>query len=377
MGDTIYLPAAWDKIKRRSEKLLNRLRNKLNERFNRISYELLWSLYGHPQSWRFRRLLPVAHQVQLIGKLFLKPPTVHKKLVEGLAAENGTRLRMAYLGPETSYEWLIYRFFGENEVSRKDLGTCGLTALKRETARLADQADIIVVERNSILHWRPRSGTWVIMPEEVHMVMDFTPGQTWEQIEKQFKRTMEYNLRKVRKAGFQLEFAQLPQELEPFYENMYYPYTLQRHKDHAQLASFEYIQGFLDHAELKMVRLPEGQVVGGYLCQHRGKVMHWLYNGVLDGDQKWMEQGAFSALYYLGVRKDFERGIDRVDIGGVVPFEDDSLYQHKKRWGFRPEPNPWSYTDWLLWAPDETSSAAEWIKNHPPLTGMSRHSKNI
>lgn len=373
----ISFPAIWSKLGRKFKTRSTHLRDRLDKRFNQITYEIIWVLYSHPLSWRYRWLLPIAHQFQLVGKFLFKSQLLHIRLVEGINSDGGNKLRLFYFGPGTSYAWFVFRLFGDRATIRTDLGTCRSSNLRRESRRLAEKTDLIVIERNSLLRWKPHYGTWIVMPESVHMVMDFAHDQTWDQVEKIFNRTMEYNIRKVRKAGFQLSMGKLPEGLERFYRNMYYPYTTYRHKDHAQLASLEYMQGFLGHAELKQVCLPDGRVLAGYFCQRRGRVMHWLYNGVLDGDPRWMQQGALSALYYLGIRKDFEQGIQRVNIGGVIPFEEDSLYQHKKRWGFHPEKNPWSYTDWLIWAPDETSVAAEWIKGHLPLEGVASLSKNI
>ncbi len=364
-------------LQRKYNTVRERTLRELDKNFNRFTHELLWRLYANPQSWRYRTFLSPAHQLQLLGKLLFKPHSAEIILTEGIQAETGQPLRVIYIGTSISYSQFVYLLFADQQVTRTNLGSCHILRQHQTAARLAKDADLVILERNSLLKWAPSSGVWASTPVDIQMIIDFDAEMTWEKYEKSVKRSMGNNIRKVRKAGLQLKLANLEENLDNFYDNMHVPYIEQRHKGHIMATSLSSLQNIQGQSELKMIYLPDGKAIAGYFCYRRGKVSLWIVNGILDGDETWLEQGALSALYYLGLRQDFERGIYRIDCGGVAPFENDPIFIHKKRWGFHPAQNPWGYTDWFFWAPDENSPAAGWIQSHPPIAEFARFSPNF
>ena len=319
--------------------------------------------------------MALAHFSHLLTKFLFKGLKSRIILYNGEEAITNQPFRLLYVGSNTDLCIITYRFYGSHPFEEKDLGECWFFQVKQRLAGLAQQADLVLVSRNCFSKWAPRKGRWMVVPSQLRMVMDFTPGQEWSSIEKVMKKRQSYNIHKMRNNGYHLETSTDPKDLDFFISQMYLPYIGHRYKDQGQVASRWYLKELFPHAELKFAVCPDGKRVAGLYCYRQGRVAHWMYLAALNGNEYWTQQGALAAVYYLGIQEAFENGLRRVDVGEVRPFQDEKLYTHKKHWGFKPVLHPWNYCDWLFWAPDESSFAAEWLDVHPPISGFAHHSK--
>jgi hypothetical protein len=72
-----------------------------------------------------------------------------------------------------------------------------------------------------------------------------------------------------------------------------------------------------------------------------------------------------SAFYYHTIKYGFEQGLQRYDVGECRPFTTDGIYLHKQRWGMYPVRDLWGTREWMLWAPDQSPVAMQWLNAHP------------
>ena len=284
---------------------------------------------------------------------------------------------MIYIGTKADHTYLSERFFQGCPFSVTEIKKIPRKDLQKEINQLSELFDLIVVARNSCNHWVPSTGKWMVTPTLLYMVKDFQYGESWEEFEKEIKKGNDRNIRRIKQAGFKLEISHTRSDLDFFISKMHQPYMTKRHSDQAEIATVEDLEAIFDQSEIKFVVTPEGERVAGGFCQKIGQTIFWLFNGLVDGDESWLKKGAVSANYYLGIKDDFERGYQRINLGFVKPFTNDPLYLYKKHWGFRPVPMPWNYKDWLIWAPRPSQILDQVFEPDNYITEFTCFSKNI
>lgn len=137
-----------------------------------------------------------------------------------------------------------------------------------------------------------------------------------------------------------------------------------RFKSCAETASLEYVLSRNTCGTILFSCNPSGEKVAGQLFFPCKSTLYGSMNGILDGDENLCSMGVLSSLYIFMMEYAFDHNFSTVDMGDVRPFENDGVYIHKKRWGFKPVINPWLTTDWLFWIPNKSKTALDWLSNN-------------
>lgn len=253
---------------------------------------------------------------------------------------------------------------GAGEIAPR--GSVPLLHMRAAADLLAPQADLVIVERSSLLDWRPSSGTALVLPLWVHMLFNFSGLQNWQAVEQQMVH-QKNNILQARRKGFTSRISYDPAEFEMFYERMMLPTATGRFQEYAEIKSKEELRWFFDNGGLLMVDDAAGSPVAGWVMLFQKPTCYAICAGVLDGSDVLYKQGAMSAVYYHCVRWCYENGFTRFDLGGCRPFASDGVYQYKRRWGFQPIIDPWNSREWLFWAPNNAPAALDWLQAHPPV----------
>lgn len=304
--------------------------------------------------FEFRRLLVLLRR-GLSYKLFV---------FKGIAADMNVPFSVAYFADGENMDYLISLLFADGQVERVQRGSCSLWALAKTATMLAQEVDLVVVERNSLLKWKPSFGSWVVGPTWIKSVLDFKPGETWEQVQTRFKKQSRY-IRRFKEAGYTSVVTNRDEDFDFFYDRMHVPLIETRHKGYGSVGSKKGLYPFFKRGHIRFALNSENQPVAGWLNWVQGDVMVAYVNGVLDADRKWMEDRALSVLYYYLLQWCHENGMRRCDAGGARPFAHDGVYVHKLRWGFHPVQELWQIHQWLFWAPYDSPAALKWLETHP------------
>ena len=314
-----------------------------------------------------------------LARLFLTRPTYELRrlllllrrglsfkvfVLRGTASVTNALFSVAYFASGDGMSYLESLLFADGQAKCEQRESCSLWALAKTAAELAREVDLVVVERNSLLRWKPSCGSWVVGPTWVRMVFDFVPGQSWEQVQARFKKQQK-NIRYFRKNGYTYSVSRQDEDFDHFYHRMHIPLIDTRHKGYGLIDGKQNLYKFFKQGFVMFALNRENQPVAGDLDSLRGDVMLAVVNGVLDGERKWMQEGALNVLYYYELQWCHEHGLRRCDIGGARPFAHNGLYTHKRRWGFQPVRGLWQVHDWLLWAPHDSPVAMQWLEAHP------------
>jgi hypothetical protein len=237
---------------------------------------------------------------------------------------------------------------------------------------LAREVDLVVIERINLLGWTPKSGAWVISPTWVRMVTELDLDRPWGEVERGFKKH-ERNIRRFMRAGYAYRISRDEKDFDFFYDRMYVPLVTSRHEMEAFVDTRAHLLSYFRRGFLLMILDREGQPVAADLDYLRGDMLFGIACGVLDGRADILEEGALSAIYYYALKWAHENRIRRCDICEVRPFVDDGVYQYKRRWGYGPVEELWNTREWLVWAPEHSPMAQEWLRDHPFLPEFARH----
>lgn len=293
---------------------------------------------------------------------------------QGAEVRSGRVLRVAYVGDQYAYKvnsprYLQHILFQPDSFSVESLGECAMTGARRLAQRLASSADLVIVDGSDVLRWQPAAGEWLLAPSWVRMIIPFHPGQTWADVEKNLRFHRE-NIRTARRAGLTALISHSDADFELFFERMHVPMMQDRHKEYGVIDNKEHMRRLFHEGLLFMV-YKDGQAVAGEVLHLRRNSLFGISNGYLDGDPRWLNDGAISLLYLETIRWSLENGMARYDMGGVRPFTANGLYQYKLHWGALPEVDLWHGRSWLLWAPSAAPAAVDWLRAHPlaPVQG--------
>jgi hypothetical protein len=332
---------------------------------------LLVRLSADPQPGALKQAAGAAvENARLRLLLALEGEQGQAELWQGDEKESGAPLRVAFIGDERAYKghsdgYLRRLFFRPGEKCRP-LGAVAMRRSGEAAQNLAPLADLVVVERSRLLNWLPPAHeAWRLTPTWVRMAVTFRQGEAWEALEARMEGHQN-NIRRFRKAGFRCRESVSEADFDLFYERMHVPLVTSRHGEATDLESREaMLESFRKGGLLLFADTPDGQTVAGKLLYRRGGVVYVYAAGTLDGDKRWHNQGALSALTYHEIWWAYHNGVRLLDCGSVRPFTTDGNYLFKLRWGIQPIHDPWVARDWLFWAPGRTPAALRWLRAHP------------
>jgi len=142
------------------------------------------------------------------------------------------------------------------------------------------------------------------------------------------------DLRRVRKYGLQFEVTKDREKFDLFYHQMYVPYIKSAHGDRAALMSYEGMMAKYAQSELLLIKRDGEYIAGENLLYENGIVRAWSL-GVLNGDLRYVKEGAVGALYYYRMKYLREHGYRRLQIGASRAFLKDGVLCFKKKWDMR------------------------------------------
>jgi hypothetical protein len=221
--------------------------------------------------------------------------------------------------PDTGF---IEYFFPGSTVTR--VNTIYAWNLKRFSRRY----DKVIIDMHS--HLAPFFTDGHISARWIRQGIDLTT-----QAEELFK--IKWILREKKKAEkFQPLFSADPADLDFFYDKMYVAY-LQKRFDDAIIVKKVFFQNYLGECGELLFLKKDDQIVAGALFDHVGNSYILLTLGVTD--EKYVKEGATTALYYYGIKRAQEKGATYFDYGLSRPFVSDGVLKYKSRWGGRIERN--------------------------------------
>ena len=139
------------------------------------------------------------------------------------------------------------------------------------------------------------------------------------------------DMRRISKYGLHFEVTKDRDKFKLFYHQMYKPYILNAHGNRAALMSYEAMMTRYVRNELVLIKRDGKYIAGSNLVYQDGNVRAWSL-GVLDGDYRYVKEGAIGALYYYKMKYLHEQGYRHMEAGASRAFLKDGVLCFKKKW---------------------------------------------
>jgi len=217
------------------------------------------------------------------------------------------------------------------EPVEKEIGRVPLWRLGQLINTSKSDLTFIGASKHLLQHLPTRNA--ILLPRNVDQMLDVRGD--WEDVLKRFHTTVRRNeLRLVRKYGYEYELSNRDADFEIFFHEMYRPSMRTRHGQQAHLIPYEKAYRTFKNGVLFLVKR-EGNCVSSGLCDiaREPGVVHFLMEGVRQGDPQLLKEGAQSTLYYAITRWANEHGYETVDFEATEPFLKKGILQHKRKWG--------------------------------------------
>lgn len=121
--------------------------------------------------------------------------------------------------------------------------------------------------------------------------------------------------------------------LSTFYHQMYLPNSVARFGKLAVTNDFEQIRKRLRRGGFLLFITRKGERIAGALCCVEKQRLIGYRCGVVNGDEKILECGAMTAVYYFLVDYAVKNGLREFDLLDSMPFLVDGVYHYKASWG--------------------------------------------
>ncbi len=213
-------------------------------------------------------------------------------------------------------------------------------------------ASLLIVDLHPWLAAPYRREGWRLVPESVRWQGDverLPPPRPAE--------TLRSDMRKVDRYGYRREESAGDAEWAEFLEQMALPYAHARFGEEVWFPDRRMLRHLRKRGRLLFVNRDDMRVAGG--CVVSTPSCLWLsLVGTKNGDERWVREGALSAVYLLTFDWARQQGYRRLDVGTTWPFPNDGLARYKAKLGLAPAPNPLAFTNALYVDPECASLAA-------------------
>ena len=144
-------------------------------------------------------------------------------------------------------------------------------------------------------------------------------------------KSVKNTLRKVKNSHFRLEVSSDASIFDEFYYKMHLPYIQNRHGESSLEESYERMKArFSKNSDMLFLIKGSQRIAGIMICYQNGEALAYRL-GVRNGDFRWVEKGAISALYVNTMSHCRAKGFKKLSLGGSRPFFSDGVLTYKQR----------------------------------------------
>ena len=278
----------------------------LNNFLKKIHFRLpLWLSYFY---------MPIVNFIRDLQTFYL-----HIYLIEGEEKESGTILKIAYVGedPRIQNYWTM-RLFRRNPVITKK-SRIVVWKIDRYCKHNINKIDLIIVEITRLTKPFVSSGKGFILPRWFDTLID---------VKDSFNAINKRNdtHKQIKRFGFTFEERFSYDDLKYFYERMYKPYTLGRHRESSVRIDYSYfLKRFRKNDSRLFFLMKDNEPVSGSFNERRNGMIKFSGLGILDGRREILSMGAIRALYYFMLDHYNKKNIRLINFGGTSPLLSDGL----------------------------------------------------
>ena len=267
------------------------------------------------------------HAAWLLSKGLLTRVT----LVRGRLKAGGVELNCMFVAPGIFAERILLWLFSEPPtiLEQRRLFTPLLRSFLKQSA---PRFDICITSLAKEYNFIVRPIATYSGQSSVDQKIDTSEG--WDGVRKHVSRRYRKRIENFEiRCGLKCTVSEDPSDLITFYHQMYLPNSAVRFGKLAVTNELSQMQAFLKRDGFLLFVTLNGEKIAGVLCRVEKKCLTGYRCGVLNGDEKLLECGAMTAVYYYMVDYAAKNCLRELDILDSRPFLNDGVYRYKGSWG--------------------------------------------
>ncbi|MCJ7571335.1 MAG: hypothetical protein MUO82_05620 [Candidatus Thermoplasmatota archaeon] len=258
---------------------------------------------------------------------------VEMYVLNGIEKQSKKPLKVWYAGNANSIIYLSNILFMDSP-DRTFLGNCFFWNISKKIEKYNRKVDLLLIKNDILFSDYFRKKGFTIIPEWVNFVLDVS--DSIQKIQNRFHKSAKDDLRKLKKYDYSYEISKNKRKKDFFYYNMFLPYI--KKVDTTSTVSILYyykIKSLLRRCIILFVKDKDKYIAGGaiHINKCNNKIAYLTCMGILNGDKKYVEKSATTALLYYHIRWAKENDIEVLDFGHARPFLNDGLFRYKSKWG--------------------------------------------
>lgn len=278
---------------------------------------LLKKIHYRLPLWPSVIYMPIVYFIRNIQALLLP-----MYIIEGEERESGTFLRIGFFGNDSGIRnyWTRVLFRGKPVIKKSS--KIVFWAIYSYAYRYINKLDLIIVEINRVTRPFVSSGKGFVLPRWFELLID---------VENSLNAIKKNDTHKhIKKQGFTYKARFSHDDLKFFYERMYKPYIMSRHKDSSVVAELShFLKRFNKKDSMLFFLMKDNEPVAGSFNFSDNGVIRFSVLGILDGQRKILKMGAIRALYYFMLKHYKQKNINIINFEGTSPLLYDGLTQFK------------------------------------------------
>jgi hypothetical protein len=273
----------------------------------------------------------------------------------GIVRCEGHPVRVTGIGRPRRIREFLRNWFDDPLPSLESGARC---CLWRPSDCVRRPAELRVVEIHGWAARRFRRAGWHIVPDSVRWTgaLDSIPPADLD-------RSLRSDLNKIRRGGFSIEETNAGADWEEFFHSLVRPAALHRFGDAAWIPSERTMRAFSRAGTLLMLS-SAGRRVAGICVIPAGNTLWAPVLGTAVGADA--RTGIGAALYKLTADWAREHGFERLDFGRTSSCVADPVAWYKRKWGFRPAPDPLAHR-LAIWIDSRADQLKRAIAREPVL----------
>jgi len=251
-------------------------------------------------------------------------------MLKGKEKKSGESLNALISGKDNAVAFFSDLLYS-GQPSKTDLGKSFVWKVKSKARAVQPNPDLIFVEFDRFYASIFERKGFVPLPKWVLFTLDIS--KSFPELMRAIKnKSLDNNLRKMKKNEFSFEITRDPEKFDLFYHHMYVPLAEKRFGEASWIFDYHHLKRLLENGQLLLVKR-NNEYLSGALLLERGKSVFSHSLGVKEGNIEYIGQGAITASYYFTIHWAKKSGYEWIDFGYCRPFLKDGVFVYKKRWG--------------------------------------------
>lgn len=245
--------------------------------------------------------------------------------LEGTEAGSGESLSVLCAAGAQTRNYLAHLLFDKG-TQELDLGRQWLWQLSRVRWVRKRGCALVLIQADPFLRQFLDQDGWFLIPL---WVMGTTALPIPDDVLK--SKSIRSDVRVIRRTGLRTRVTREADCFDEFYHRMYVPHVTKAHGSSVYVNPYDTMRARLADSDLVMVNDGERDVAGMMIVYDEDRPRLWSA-GVRDGDRRYLEQGALTALYHFACQHLTEKNYGSVSLGLSRAFLNDGVLRYKRKW---------------------------------------------